>query len=48
MIPDHVTPEDRIGRRDITDQPVVTIDGDDSKDFDDAVAYGNYLMATST
>lgn len=37
MIPDHVTPEDRIGRRDITDQPVVTIDGDDSKDFDDAV-----------
>ncbi|WP_338214811.1 ribonuclease R [Lacticaseibacillus salsurivasis] len=35
--PDHVTAEDRLGRRDITDQPVVTIDGDDSKDFDDAV-----------
>ena len=25
------------GRVDITDQPAVTIDGDDSKDFDDAV-----------
>ena len=36
-IPDHVTPEERVGRKDITDQAVVTIDGDDSKDFDDAV-----------
>ena len=38
-IPDHVTEEERheAGRRDITDQPAVTIDGDDSKDFDDAV-----------
>ncbi|MFD1432258.1 ribonuclease R [Lacticaseibacillus yichunensis] len=48
-IPDHVTDEDRIGRRDITDQPVVTIDGDDSKDFDDAVVAwqlpnGNYHL----
>ncbi|WDF81956.1 ribonuclease R [Lacticaseibacillus pabuli] len=37
-IPDHVTDKDRQGRRDITDEPVVTIDGDDSKDFDDAVS----------
>ncbi|WP_203662490.1 ribonuclease R [Lacticaseibacillus sp. 53-4] len=48
-IPDHVTAEDRLGRRDITDQPVVTIDGDDSKDFDDAVVAwklpnGNYHL----
>ena len=35
--PDHVLDTDRAGRRDITDQAVVTIDGDDSKDFDDAV-----------
>lgn len=38
QVPDHVTDEDRIGRRDLTDEPVVTIDGDDSKDFDDAVS----------
>ncbi|KRK72547.1 ribonuclease R [Lacticaseibacillus nasuensis] len=48
-IPDHVTDADRVGRRDITDQPVVTIDGDDSKDFDDAVVAwqlpnGNYHL----
>ncbi|WP_125572430.1 ribonuclease R [Lacticaseibacillus songhuajiangensis] len=36
-IPDHVTESDRKGRRDITDDVIVTIDGDDSKDFDDAV-----------
>ncbi|WP_127849163.1 ribonuclease R [Lacticaseibacillus hulanensis] len=36
-IPDHVTEADRVNRRDITDEVVVTIDGDDSKDFDDAV-----------
>ncbi|GAA3635364.1 ribonuclease R [Lactobacillus hamsteri] len=48
-IPDHVTDEDRKGRVDITDQPAVTIDGDDSKDFDDAVVLwklpnGNYHL----
>lgn len=50
-IPDHVTEEERheAGRRDITDQPTVTIDGDDSKDFDDAVVLwkldnGNYHL----
>lgn len=36
-IPDHVTDEDRVGRKDLTDKTVITIDGDDSKDFDDAV-----------
>lgn len=48
-IPDHVTEADKAGRVDITDQPVVTIDGDDSKDFDDAVVLwklsnGNYHL----
>ena len=48
-IPDHVIPEDKKGRVDITDQPAVTIDGDDSKDFDDAVVLwklpnGNYHL----
>ena len=48
-IPDHVIPEDKKGRVDITDQPAVTIDGDDSKDFDDAVVLwklpnGNYYL----
>jgi len=36
-IPDTVLETDKFGRKDLTDQPVVTIDGDDSKDFDDAV-----------
>lgn len=50
-IPDHVSEEEKheAGRRDITDQPAVTIDGDDSKDFDDAVVLwkldnGNYHL----
>lgn len=48
-IPDHVTEADKKGRVDITDQPAVTIDGDDSKDFDDAVVLwklpnGNYHL----
>uniref|UniRef100_UPI001F585290 ribonuclease R n=1 Tax=Anaeromyxobacter sp. SG64 TaxID=2925409 RepID=UPI001F585290 len=36
-IPDHVRPEDRQGRRDLTALPLVTIDGEDARDFDDAV-----------
>ena len=36
-IPDRVLPEDRRGRRDLTDLPLVTIDGEDARDFDDAV-----------
>jgi ribonuclease R len=35
--PDHVRPEDRAGRRDLTSLPLVTIDGEDARDFDDAV-----------
>lgn len=49
QIPDHVTEAEKQGRIDITDQPAVTIDGDDSKDFDDAVVLwrlpnGNYHL----
>lgn len=36
-IPELVTPEERVGRQDITELAVDSIDGDDSKDFDDAV-----------
>lgn len=49
QIPDHVTAADKSGREDITQQAAVTIDGDDSKDFDDAVVLwkldnGNYHL----
>jgi ribonuclease R len=36
-LPDHVTAADRAGRRDLTDLRLVTIDGADARDFDDAV-----------
>ncbi len=36
-VPDHVRPEDKVGRRDLTNLPLVTIDGEDARDFDDAV-----------
>jgi ribonuclease R len=36
-IPDTVTAEDREGRTDLTKLPLVTIDGETAKDFDDAV-----------
>ena len=36
-LPDHVTPAEREGRVDLTDLPLVTIDGETAKDFDDAV-----------
>jgi ribonuclease R len=35
--PDGVTADDRHGREDIRDLPLVTIDGESAKDFDDAV-----------
>lgn len=49
QIPDHVLPEEKKGRVDLTDLTTVTIDGDDSKDFDDAVNVeklpnGNFLL----
>ncbi|MEG0240728.1 ribonuclease R [Anaerorhabdus sp.] len=37
-ISQEVLPEQKIGRRDCTNMIVVTIDGDDSKDFDDAIS----------
>lgn len=36
-IPDHVRAEDKFGRRDLTKMRLVTIDGADARDFDDAV-----------
>jgi len=36
-LPDHVRPADRKHRIDLTDVPLVTIDGEDARDFDDAV-----------
>ena len=36
-LPDKVLPNDRIHRVDLTDVPLVTIDGEDARDFDDAV-----------
>ena len=36
-LPSEVTPEDRAGRTDLTRLPLVTIDGESAKDFDDAV-----------
>ncbi|MDR0275445.1 MAG: ribonuclease R [Burkholderiaceae bacterium] len=36
-LPDHVLPSDGKGRIDLTDVPLVTIDGEDARDFDDAV-----------
>lgn len=36
-LPDKVRPTDKKGRIDLTDIPLVTIDGEDARDFDDAV-----------
>jgi len=36
-LPDKVRPEDKKQRVDLTDVPLVTIDGEDARDFDDAV-----------
>ncbi|MGV3493576.1 MAG: ribonuclease R [Ramlibacter sp.] len=36
-LPDKVRPQDHKGRVDLTDVPLVTIDGEDARDFDDAV-----------
>ena len=34
---EHINTKDRLGRRDFRDLPIVTIDGETAKDFDDAV-----------
>ncbi len=36
-LPGHVEPRDLAGRADLRDVPLVTIDGEDARDFDDAV-----------
>jgi ribonuclease R len=36
-LPDKVRPQDKLHRVDLTDVPLVTIDGEDARDFDDAV-----------
>ena len=36
-LPEKVRPQDKKGRVDLTDVPLVTIDGEDARDFDDAV-----------
>ncbi len=48
-IPDVVLEEEIVGRMDLRDKLTITIDGDDSRDFDDAITLektsnGNYLL----
>ena len=48
-IPESVREEDKKNRRDLTDQVIFTIDGDDTKDIDDAISIkklknGNYEL----
>lgn len=48
-INDEVEEKELVGRTDFTDKTIITIDGSDSKDFDDAVSLeklsnGNYLL----
>lgn len=48
-IPDEVLPEEMEGRRDLRGQKIVTIDGEDAKDLDDAINVeilenGNYFL----
>ena len=37
-IPEEVSDEEKIGRRDLTNEVIFTIDGDDTKDIDDAIS----------
>lgn len=48
-IPEEICEQDKVGRRDLTDQVIFTIDGDDTKDIDDAISIerlpnGNYKL----
>ncbi len=49
-IPETIADEDKTGRTDLTDKLIFTIDGDDTKDFDDAIDIslkenGNYVLS---
>ncbi|EOA2491471.1 MULTISPECIES: ribonuclease R [Enterococcus] len=49
QVPDTINEKDIVGRRDLREQLIVTIDGEDAKDLDDAVtvkklANGNYFL----
>ena len=49
QVPDTINEKDLVGRRDLREQWIVTIDGEDAKDLDDAVtvkklANGNYFL----
>ncbi|MEG1351018.1 MAG: ribonuclease R, partial [Bacilli bacterium] len=37
-IPSEVLPDEKVGRRDLTNEEIFTIDGDDTKDIDDAIS----------
>ena len=48
-LPDHVLENEYVGRRDLRDQMIFTIDGNDTKDIDDAISIsklenGNYKL----
>ena len=48
-IPDSVSESEIVGRRDLRNVKIITMDGDDAKDFDDAISIkkldnGNYLL----
>ncbi|EMF0147799.1 ribonuclease R [Enterococcus hirae] len=49
QVPDTINEKDLVGRRDLREQLIVTIDGEDARDLDDAVtvkklANGNYFL----
>ena len=49
QIPEEVNEKDKLGRRDLTNEIIFTIDGDDTKDIDDAISIeklknGNYKL----
>ncbi len=47
-IPSSVSEKDKVGRRDLTNEVIFTIDGDDTKDIDDAISIekkgNNYIL----